>query len=78
MTRLMKVLSMRQDVYYALLHGGGGKGAAPEPVPMVAPTAPVEEASVEIDDDVDKKKVKSTKQSLKVPLTAAPDTGLSI
>jgi len=45
---------------------------------MVAPTAPVEEASVEIDDDVDKKKVKSTKQSLKVPLTAAPDTGLSI
>jgi len=78
MTRLMKVLSMRQDVYYALLHGGGGKGAAPEPAPMVAPTAPVEEASVEIDDDVDKNKVKSTKQSLKVPLTAAPDTGLSI
>ena len=74
MMLLKKLLEEVPTVYR-----GGGKGAsAPAPQPLIAPTAPVEEAGVEIDDDVDKKKIKSTKQSLKVPLTAAPNTGLNV
>lgn len=57
---------------------GGGKGSAPAPVPMVAPTAPVEEASVEIDDADAKKKLKTSKQALKVPLAETVDTGLKV
>ena len=76
MTRLMKVLSQGEDVYYALLHGGGK--AAPSAQPMIAPTAPVEEASVEIDNMADKKKLKTTKESLKIPLAETVNTGLKV
>lgn len=55
-----------------------GKGAAPAPLPQVAPTAPVEEASVEIDKDADKKKLKTTKESLKIPMAETVDTGLKV
>jgi len=73
MMLLKKLLEEVPTVYR-----GGGKGSAPAPQPLIAPTAPVEEAGVEIDDESDKKKIKSTKQSLKVPLTAAPNTGLNV
>ena len=60
---------------------GGGKGGAsyeaPEPQPIVAPTTPVEEASVELDEEDDKKKLSTGKESLKIPLTTSPTTGLS-
>lgn len=59
-------------------NGGGGKGAQPQALPQVAPTAPVEEASVEIDEDADKKKLKTTKESLKIPLAETVDTGLKV
>lgn len=58
--------------------GGGGKGAAPQALPQVAPTAPVEEASVEIDDGADKKKLKTTKESLKIPMTETVNAGLKV
>ena len=73
MMLLKKLLEEVPTVY----RGGGGKGAAPAAQPLIAPSAPVEEAGVEIDDESDKKKIKSTKQSLKVPLTA-PKTGLNV
>lgn len=59
--------------------GGGGKSApaAPPPPPVIAPTAPVEEASVEVDED-QKKKTKTGKSSLKVPLTTSSETGLKL
>lgn len=63
-------------------YGGGGKGAAPAPQPMVQPTPPVQEASVEIGADnfdaEQKKKAQSGKGSLKLPLTPVEDTGLKV
>lgn len=56
----------------------GGKGAAPTPPPVIAPTAPVEEASVEIDDDDENKRLRTGKSSLKMPLATATDTGLKV
>jgi hypothetical protein len=53
------------------------KGAAPTPPPTVAPTAPVEEASVEIEDD-ENKRLRTGKSSLKMPLATATDTGLKV
>ncbi len=50
-----------------------------EQMPMVAPTAPVEEASVDVgdEDDDDKKKLKTSKKSLKIPLVKdATNTGV--
>ena len=62
--------------------GGGGKGAAPAPAPVIAPTAPVQEASVEIgEDEFDedaKKKLKTDKGQLKLPLTPTENTGLKV
>jgi len=59
---------------------GGGKGAAPAPVaPIVNPVAPVEESSVEIGEDTEKKKkLKTGKSELKLPLANTADTGLKI
>ena len=57
------------------------KGApTPEPAPLIAPTAPVEEASVEIEDsDEDKlKKIRTGKSSLKLPLADTGSTGLKV
>lgn len=63
--------------------GGGGKGgssAAPAAVvqPLVAPTAPVQSAEIEAEDDDDTKgkKIKSSKKSLKLPLASTETTGL--
>lgn len=50
---------------------------APEAAPMIAPKPPVEEASVQIEDPK-KKKVKTGKASLKMPLSTSQDTGLKI
>lgn len=50
----------------------------PEPQPMVAPSAPVEEASVEIEENDKKKKLKTGKSSLKMPITMAKNTGLKL
>ena len=76
MTRFMTMMAKSEDTYYALLHGGG-KGA-PAPLPAVAPTVPVEEASVEIDDEDATNKLKTSKQSLNVPLANTVDTGLKV
>jgi len=61
-----------------IVYRGGGKGSQPAEVAQVAPTAPVQEASVEIDDPEAKNKLKTSKQSLKVPLATTVDTGLKI
>ena len=75
MTLLWKLLGESPMVYAK----GGGKGAAPQaPVPMVAPTAPVEEASVAIEDDPAKKKLETSKKQLKIPLAETKDTGLKV
>ena len=73
--RMMLLKKLLEEV--PTVYRGGGKGSAPAAAPIIEPTAPVEEASVEIDDAADKTKVKSTKQSLKVPM-AAPTTGLKV
>ena len=52
--------------------------AQPVQQPLVAPTAPVEEASVEIDDDDIESRARTSKSSLKMPLATASDTGLRI
>ena len=59
---------------------GGKGGSAPAPEPMVAPTPPVDEASVQLDDKTsDKKKLKTGKKSLKLgKVTTAPTTGLNL
>ena len=58
---------------------GGGKSAPPPQAPVVAPVAPIEESSVEIDDDMDnKKKIKSGKSELKLPLANTANTGLKV
>ncbi len=59
------------------------KGGQPvEQTPLISPTAPVQEASVEIgadefDDDA-KNKSKGGKGELKIPLTPTKDTGLKL
>jgi hypothetical protein len=57
---------------------GGGKGSAPAPAPMVAPTAPVEEASVEMDDEEKTKKANTGKSTLKVPMEISEKAGLKV
>lgn len=65
--------SERFDMFY----GGGSKAPdVPAPQPLIAPSAPVEEAGVEIGDEGDKKKV-SGKSTLKVPLAKAENVGLN-
>ena len=44
--------------------------------PTVAPTAPVEEASVEIGDEEKKKRARTGKAKLKVPMATKSSTGL--
>jgi hypothetical protein len=56
----------------------GGKGGAPAPMPLVAPAAPIEEASVEIEDRDKKAALKSSKSSLKLPLANTDTTGLKV
>lgn len=65
--------------YYMNLNKGGKGGSAPvAQQPYVNPTPPVEEASVDLEeDDMDKKK-RTSKASLKIPLTTASDTGLKV
>ena len=53
-------------------------GSAPEPQPVVAPVAPIEEASVELDEDDKKKKLKTGKSSLKMPTKIADNVGLKL
>jgi len=54
-------------------------GSAPDPAPLIAPTAPVEEASVEIDEAEDETtKLKTGKSSLKLPLVDTSTTGLKV
>jgi hypothetical protein len=59
-------------------NGGGGKGSAPAAQPMINPTPPVEEASVEIEDDATKKKLDTSKKQLKIPLAETQNTGLKV
>ena len=70
----------------ALIHGdnatayttfnGGGK-SAPTPPPMVAPAPPVEEASVELDEEGKRTRARTAKSSLKMPLVST-NTGLKL
>ena len=60
---------------------GGGKGVSyqpPEPQPIVSPTPPIEEASVELDEEEKEKKTNSGKGQLKVPLSVGEKAGLNI
>jgi len=50
-----------------LICNGGGKGRAPAPQPIIAPTPPIAEAGVVQDED-DKKILKKGKSTLKVPM----------
>jgi len=45
---------------------------------IVSPAAPVEEASVEIDDEQKKKKASTSKSSLKMPLAPVSNAGLKV
>ena len=56
----------------------GKKSSSTAAQPIVAPTAPVEEASVELDEESEKKKLNTGKSSLKMPVTTTPTTGLKI
>lgn len=56
--------SGRMDV----VHGGGGKGAAPAPQPIIAPTPPIQEAGI-VADNTSKDTTKQGKATLKVPMT---------
>ena len=60
---------------------GGGKGGVtyqpPEPQPIVSPTPPIEEASVELDEEEKEKKTNSGKGQLKVPLSVGVKAGLN-
>ena len=75
--RLLKLLAQGLSVEDTYLYKGG-KGMMPAPQPIVAPTAPVEEASVEIEEDDAKKKLKTGKSSLKMPIKTTTDTGLKV
>ena len=57
--------------------GGGVKYEAPEPQPIVSPTPPIEEASVELDEEEKEKKTNSGKGQLKVPLSVGEKAGLN-
>ena len=63
-----------------MVYAKGGKGAVPEPAPLVQPTPPVEEASVEIEDSDEEKlsKIRTGKGSLKLPLADTKTTGLKV
>lgn len=74
MTLLKKLLGEVPMTY-----NGGGKGGVTAAAPIVNPTPPVEEASIEIDDDeIMDDKLKTSKDSLKIPLANAKDTGLKL
>ena len=74
MTRLMKALLSGNNLHAATTFNKG-KGASTPP-PMIAPAPPVEEASVELD-ATGKKKARTGKSTLKMPLRAK-DTGLKL
>lgn len=63
------------DIQYYMVLNKGGKGATVSQ-PVVAPTPPVEDASVELDEDADIKK-KTGKSSLKIPLSTSSNTALN-
>ena len=77
--------------YYMCLHKGG-KGATVSAQPIVAPSAPIDDASVQLSEDdnesATKKKLKEGKGSLKIPLasqslnsgttTSSSNTGLKV
>lgn len=64
----------------AFAHKGGGKSAPPPPPPQqqVAPTPPVEEASVKLEEDEGNKKLRTGKQKLKLPMSNTASTGLKV
>ena len=63
--------------YYMVLNKGGGKGGTTTVTqPVVNPTPPVEDASVELEED-DNIKKKTGKSSLKIPLSTSATTALN-
>lgn len=60
--------------YYMCLHKGG-KGATVSAQPIVTPTPPIDDASVQLSEDdsesATKKKLKEGKGSLKIPLASS-------
>lgn len=61
---------------------GGGKTTTAEPQKQIAPSAPVQEASVEVgaedEDDISKKRKATSKGSLKIPLAESDTTGIRV
>lgn len=73
----MNILRRVQTVY---CFGGGAKPQPPAPI--ITPAPPTDEASVELvsdeKDEEKRKKGKTSKGELKIPLAVSKDTGLNI
>jgi len=77
-----------EDELGLTVYGGGGKGGSSRPAPVQAPATPVQQAGIELigaeEDDADewddegRKKTRTGKNSLKIPLSVASDTGLKV
>lgn len=72
-------LGFCEPEFFEFEGGGGGKGSRPSAPPqkIVAPTPPVEEASVELDDE-SKKRKPTSKGNLKIPLAEADTAGIRL
>lgn len=64
------------DIKYYMQYNKG-KGAV-DTQPIIAPTSPVEEASVKLSEDDEKKKLSSGKSTLKIPLSTSAGVGLKV
>ena len=60
--------------YYMQYNKKGGAEAQP----IIAPTTPVEEASVKLSEDDEKKKLAGGKSTLKIPLSTSTGVGLKV
>ena len=64
------------DIKYYMQYNKGKGSAGTQPI--IAPNAPVEEASVKLSEDDEKKKLSGGKSTLKIPLSTSSDVGLKV
>ena len=72
---LLKKLLGEVPMTYSKGGKGGGSQAAAR---IIAAAPPVEEAGVEVDDDGARKRLKTSKKSLKMPLAETVNAGLKV